>query len=108
MHTDRWALSKDPEAVARTSRMLAGSTGIAILRELAKARRKGDGWMYLSQIATAIGETPGTVAHGLSKVAPMLEERREKGLRYFRATFVDIKLEIERPRSEPRAARPPL
>lgn len=98
MQADRWLLSKDPDELARAVRMMSASVNVAILRELAKARRKGDGWMYLSQIAEALGESPGTVGAGLAKLGPLVEEKREKGLRYFRAGFTDVRLEFERAR----------
>ena len=89
-------LSKDPEGLARVVRMLAASVNVAIVRELMRARRRGDGWMYLSEIAEAVGEAPGTVSHGLSRLAPLLEEKREKGLRYVRANFTEVRLDFER------------
>ena len=96
MQVDRWLLSKEPEELARVVRMLSASVNVAILRELVRARRRGDGWMYLSEIAEALDESPGTVAHGLAKLAPILDERREKGLRYFRANFGEVRLEFEK------------
>lgn len=98
MQGDRWQLTKDAEALARLVRMLSASVNVAILRELARARRKGEGWMYLSQIAEAIDEAPGTVSVAIQKMMPLLEEKREKGLRYFRAGLVDLRVEAERPR----------
>lgn len=98
MQGDRYALGKDPDELERLVRMLGASVNVAILRELARARRRGDGWMYLSQIAQALGESAGTVSAGIQKLMPLLEEKREKGLRYFRAALVDIKVELERPR----------
>ena len=98
MQGERWALTKDPDSVERLARMLGASVNVAILRALAKARRKGDGWMYLSEIASALGEAPGTVSAGIQKLTPLVEEKREKGLRYFRAGLIDLKVELERPR----------
>lgn len=98
MPADRWALTKDPDALERIVRMLGASVNVAILRELAKARRRGEGWMYLSEIAEAVGEAPGTISAGIQKLLPLLEEKREKGLRYFRADLVELRLELERPR----------
>jgi DNA-binding transcriptional ArsR family regulator len=97
MAKDEWLLSRDPEDLARLVRILGASVNVAILRELARARRRGDGWMYLSEIAEKIGESPGTVSVAIQKLLPFLEEKREKGLRYFRATLVDLRLEAERP-----------
>lgn len=98
MQADRWALSKDADGLARLARMLGASVNVSILRELARARRKGEGWMYLSEIAAAIGESAGTVGAGIQKMTPLLEEKREKGLRYFRARCVDLRVEMEKPR----------
>lgn len=98
MQGEKWILSKEPEALARVVRMLAASVNVAILRELIRARRGSEGWMYLSEIAEAVGEAPGTVSHGLSRLAPLLEEKREKGLRYVRANFTEVRLELERPK----------
>jgi DNA-binding transcriptional ArsR family regulator len=94
---DEWSLTRDPEDVARLVRMLGASVNVAILRELARARRKGEGWMYLSEIAAKVGEAPGTVSVAIQKMMPLLEEKREKGLRYFRATLVDLRFEADRP-----------
>ncbi|HVM45508.1 MAG TPA: helix-turn-helix domain-containing protein, partial [Candidatus Thermoplasmatota archaeon] len=94
---ERWSLSKDADGLARMTRMLSTGVSIAVLGELVRARRKGEGWMYLTQLAKAIGETPGSVSHGLAKLAPLVEERREKGLRWFRVDLTDVSLELERP-----------
>lgn len=96
--TERLALSKDAHAVGVLARALGASVNAAILRELVRARRRGAGWMYLSQIAGAIGESPGTVSAGVQKLTPLVEEKREKGLRYFRSRYVDVRVELERPR----------
>lgn len=98
MQGDRWALVKDPGELEKLARMLAASVNVAILRELARARRRGEGWMYLSEIAAALGESPGTVSSGIQKLTPLVEEKREKGLRYFRAKLTDLRFEAERPR----------
>lgn len=97
MAKDEWLLTREPEDVARLVRMLGASVNVAILRELARARRRGDGWMYLSEIAERIGEAPGTVSIAIQKMMPLLEEKREKGLRYFRATLTELRLAAERP-----------
>jgi DNA-binding transcriptional ArsR family regulator len=97
MAKDEWFLTREPDDVARLVRMLGASVNVAILRELARARRKGEGWLYLSEIAERIGEAPGTVSIAIQKMMPLLEERREKGLRYFRATLTEIRIEAERP-----------
>ncbi|GEM_PF-3010526 len=97
MAKDEWLLTREADEVARLVRMLGASVNVAILRELARARRKGEGWMYLSEIAERIGEAPGTVSVAIQKMMPLLEERREKGLRYFRATMTELSLRVERP-----------
>lgn len=91
-------LTLDPSEMERLVDALSASVNVRILAELAKARRKGDGWLYLSQIASRVGEHAGTVSGGLGKLAPFIEEKREKGLRYFRATLTELTLSVERPR----------
>ena len=98
MQGDKWLLTKDAEALAKLVRMLGASVNVAILRELARARRRGEGWMYLSEIAEAIDEAPGTVSVAIQKMMPLLEEKREKGLRYFRAGLTELRVELDRPR----------
>lgn len=93
---ERWSLLRDADDLQRVVRMLGASVNVAILRELARARRRGDGWMYLTQIAEAIDEAPGTVGIAIQKLMPLLEERRVKGLRYFRSTVVDLRIEADR------------
>jgi DNA-binding transcriptional ArsR family regulator len=77
---------KDPRLEA-TVRILAASVNVRILHHLVESRRKepAGGWRFLSEIAQAIGEAPGSVSLGLQKLLPLLEERRQKGKRYFRA-----------------------
>lgn len=94
-------LTLEPDEVERLVDALSASVNVRILAELAKARRKGDGWMYLTQIAARVGEHAGTVSGGLGKLAPFVEERREKGLRYARATITELTLTVERPRPGP-------
>ena len=97
MAKDEWLLSRDGDELARLVRALGASVNVAILRELARARRRGEGWMYLSEIAEAIGEAPGTVSVAIQKLGPFVEEKREKGLRWFRAGLTELRLGIERP-----------
>jgi hypothetical protein len=68
-------------------RLLAASVNTRILGFLVEARRKETdaGWRFLSQIAEGVGEAPGTISPAIQKLLPLLEERREKGKRYFRA-----------------------
>ena len=107
VHSTPTRLTLEPEEMGRLVHALSASVNVRILSELAKARRKGDGWMYLSQIAGKVGEHAGTVSGGLGKLAPFIEERREKGLRYFRATLTELTLTAERPRSSPLPAPSP-
>ena len=90
-----WSLWDDPDEMGRLARALGASVNVAILRELAKARRRGEGWLYLSEIAEKIAESPGTVSIAIQKLSPLVEERREKGLRYFRANLTDLRIEID-------------
>ena len=99
MQGDRWTLSKEPDELAQLVRILGASVNVAILRELARARRRGEGWMYLSEIAEALGEAPGTVSAAIQKLTPLVDEKREKGLRYFRSRITELRVETERPRS---------
>lgn len=96
MPAARWSLTRDPDEVEALVRMLGASVNVRILRELSRARRRGDGWMYLSQIAAALGEAPGTVGVAIQKLTPLLEERRLKGLRYFRSRVVELRIETDR------------
>ena len=68
-------------------RLLSASVNTRILSVLVDARAKepGEGWRFLSEIALEMGESPGTVSPAIQKLLPLLEERREKGRRYFRA-----------------------
>jgi DNA-binding transcriptional ArsR family regulator len=94
---DRASLRDEPDELARLVRILDASVNVEILRALAQARRRGDGWLYLSQIAERIGQAPGTVGAAIEKLSPLLEEKRERGLRYFRTRFVDVTITLERP-----------
>lgn len=68
-------------------RVLSASVNTRIMYWLVEARRKDpdNGWRFLSEIAQGITESPGAVSPALQKLLPLLEERREKGRRYFRA-----------------------
>ncbi len=83
---------KDPR-LESTVRILAASVNARILHQLVEARRKdtADGWRFLSEIAKDVGESPGTVSLAIQKLLPLLEEKRQKGKRYFRAR---VKLHI--------------
>lgn len=90
-------LSDDSERIAQIVRILGASVNIDILRHLMEARRQeGDeGWRYLSEIAEALDEAPGTVGAAVQKLHPLLEERREKGRRYFRSRVEDLRIVME-------------
>lgn len=77
---------KDPR-FETTVRLLAASVNTRILHFLVEARRRepNAGWRFLSEIAQGVGESPGAVSPAIQKLLPLLEERREKGRRYFRA-----------------------
>lgn len=68
-------------------RLLAAGANTRILQFLVEARRKETegGWRFLSEIAQGVRESPGAVSAAIQKLLPLLEERREKGRRYFRA-----------------------
>lgn len=88
------ALADDPETLARLVRILGASVNVAILRAL-EAERKNkvtDGWLFLSEIAERLGESPGTVVQAVEKLMPFLEERRERGRRYFRTRVRELRL----------------
>lgn len=79
-------------------RILAASVNARVLTYLAAERRDEPqgGWRFLSQIAEAVDEKPGTVGMAVQKLLPLLEERREKGRRYFRSQVRRLELRIDR------------
>jgi len=87
----------DP-ALEQHVRVLAASVNVRLMRVLLEARRADPvgGWRFLSQIAEALDEKPGTVGLAVQKLLPLLEEKREKGKRYFRSRFVDLRLVLQR------------
>lgn len=107
MASDAWRLTTEPDELAHEIRTLSPSMAIDVLRELARARRKGDGWLYLTQVAQRLGQSPGTISHALAKLGPLVEEKREKGLRYVRATVLEVTLTVERAPREPKTLRLP-
>lgn len=68
-------------------RVLAASVNTRILQFLVEARTKepAEGWRFLSEVAQGIEESPGAVSPAIQKLLPLLEEKRVKGRRYFRA-----------------------
>jgi hypothetical protein len=79
---------KDPRLETHV-RMLAASVNAKILHHLVEVRRRDtpEGWRFLSEVAEAVGESPGTVSLAIQKLLPLLEEKRSKGKRYFRARY---------------------
>ncbi len=91
-------LAEDPEGLHELVRVLAASVNVRIVGALARARRDNpiDGWMFLSEIAEAVGEKPGTVGIAVQKLLPILvEERRDKGRRYFRSRVTALALVMD-------------
>src|SRR5438874_10823278 len=98
-------LSSGPDDLARLVRALDASVNVALLRELCRRRRRGEGWAYLSELAQALREAPGTVGAALDKLGRVGEERREKGRRYARAAVADVVMTAELPSTGVRGPR---
>jgi predicted DNA-binding ArsR family transcriptional regulator len=96
-----YTLSHDPDDIARIVRILDASVNVKILRVLTEERRKGDGWLFLSDIAKRIGEKPGTVGLAIQKLVPLLEERYEKGRRWFRTPYRELTIVLEEEKRKP-------
>lgn len=97
-----YTLSDAPEEIARLVWILDASVNVRILRALMEERRKGEGWLFLSEVAKRIGEKPGTVGLAIQKLLPLLEERYEKGKRWFRTPYRELTLTLEEePRRKP-------
>jgi hypothetical protein len=79
-------------------RILGASVNAKIADVLVEARRKDPdgGWLFLSQIAVEVSEKPGTVGLAIQKLLPLLEEKREKGRRWFRSRYTDLRLVMAR------------
>ncbi|MBI4392605.1 MAG: hypothetical protein HY556_02250 [Euryarchaeota archaeon] len=88
-------LTKDPEEIERIVRLLAASVNVKILSVLNEERRKGEGWLFLSEIADRTSEKPGTIGLAIQKLLPLLEERREKGRRYFRSRIKEFRIVLD-------------
>lgn len=86
----------DPQ-MEQVVRVLAASINVRMMEVLLQARRAEPegGWLFLSQIAEAVDEKPGTVGLAVQKLLPLLEEKREKGKRYFRSRYRTIRMELE-------------
>lgn len=91
----QYLLSSDPDDIARLVRILDASVNVRILKALMEERRKGEGWLFLSEIAKRIDEKPGTVGLAIQKLLPLLEERYEKGKRWFRTPYVELTLTLD-------------
>ena len=85
-------LSREPDEIARHTRLLSASIAARILKLLIDARTATDGWLFLSEIAQRLDEKPGTVGLAIARLDPYVEERREKGKRFFRARVREITL----------------
>lgn len=93
-----YTLSAHPEDIARLVRILDASVNVRILKTLMEERRKGEGWLFLTEIAKRIDEKPGTVGLAIQKLLPLLEEKYEKGKRWFRTPYVELTISLEEER----------
>ncbi len=86
----------DPE-MEQIVRILAASVNIRLMTVLVETRQKEpeNGWRFLSQLAEAVDERPGTVGLAIQKLLPLLEEKRHKGKRYFRSRYISIELKLK-------------
>ncbi|HVL87888.1 MAG TPA: hypothetical protein VM681_07810 [Candidatus Thermoplasmatota archaeon] len=91
-------LTRDAPEMEAIVRVLSASVNVRILAALMEERKRGEGWLFLSEIAERIDEKPGTVGLAIQKLLPLLEERREKGRRYFRSQHRELSLVLEAPR----------
>ena len=89
------SLPDDPEEVEGLVRILAASVAVRILTLLIEERRSGEGWLFLSEIADRIQEKPGTIGQAVQKLLPLLEEKRVKGRRFFRARILGLRIHME-------------
>lgn len=81
-------------------RALAASVNVRLLAALAAERRRSgdDAWVFLSDAAERLGEAPGTVSAAVGKlqVAGLVDEKREKGRRYFRSRVSDVEIVLKK------------
>lgn len=86
----------DPE-MEQIMRILAASVNTRLMAVLVQARQEepGEGWRFLSQLAEAVDERPGSVGLAIQKLLPLLEEKRHKGKRYFRSRYSSIELNLK-------------
>lgn len=92
------ALRPGDDLFSHYVRILGASVNAKIAEVLVEARKKdpASGWMFLSQIAADVNEKPGTVGLAIQKLLPLLEEKREKGRRWFRSNYTDLRLVMAR------------
>jgi len=94
------SISTDAARVEAIVRALAASVNVRLLGLLAAARRASgeDAWVHLSQAAVDLGEAPGTIAAAVGRLllAGLVDEKREKGKRYFRARVTDVSVVLGR------------
>lgn len=88
---------RDPQEMERLVRLLGAAGNVRILGALCEARRREPegGWMFLSEIAAAVGEAPGSVGLAVQKLMPLLEEERRKGRRWFRSRVRDVAVVVD-------------
>ncbi|MHB8585872.1 MAG: hypothetical protein ACYDDF_08575 [Thermoplasmatota archaeon] len=93
----RIALDDDPDALSRAVRILGASINVRILGILSEARRSepAGGWMFLSSIAERLNEAPGSVGLAIEKLRPFVEEKREKGRRWFRSRVQGVTMVLD-------------
>lgn len=86
----------DPE-MEQIMRTLAASVNTRLMAVLVQARKEEpeEGWRFLSQLAEAVDERPGTVGLAVQKLLPLLEEKRHKGKRYFRSRYSTVELHLK-------------
>jgi hypothetical protein len=90
-------LSLDDAETEQVVRILAASVNIRLMSVLVEARRNDpeEGWRFLSELAEAVDERPGTVGLAVQKLLPLLEERRHKGKRYFRSRYKNFEIHLD-------------
>lgn len=90
-------------------RILAASINVRMMGVLLERRvaEPDGGWLFLSQIAEAVDEKPGTVGLAVQKLLPLLEEKRDKGKRYFRSRYVGMELRLAAAPAPPASSAAP-
>lgn len=93
-------LGNDRAALERLVRILDASVALAALHALAEERKsaRDEGWVFLSDLAKRLDQAPGTVSAAVQKMVPtLLEEKYERGRRFFRARVTSVKLVLDGP-----------